>query len=118
FESTLLGAVRTQRRRSACSEFLDPSEDDAPRLHSVCCEQGGKSLDLHRGGIFGHVVVEDGAKFENLGLTSVGRNRNPEQFIVLHLGGVETGHADLKPTNVLAHREVEIEQIASRIMGL
>ena len=41
----------------------------------------------------------------------------PRQFIVLHLNGVETGHPDLESADVLANREVQVEEIAGRIMG-
>jgi hypothetical protein len=50
----------------ALAEFLDPSEDDACRPHGITGKERRKPLDFQGDIIFGHVVVEDAAKIEQL----------------------------------------------------
>ena len=96
----------------AGSEFLDPSEHDAPRPHGVFRVDRGKGFDLYRRAIFRHVEVDDRAKLEDLGAPSIGGNRHPEQFIVLDLEGVEAGHPNLEASNSLRNGELQVKQVA------
>src|SRR5712675_3463020 len=97
--------------------LLDETYCEVLRPHGVCGDGARDRLDLHRHGVFRHVVYEDATEQQHFTAAAIGRDRDAELLVALELERIGAGDAHLKLPVALGQREVDGDEIGGLVLS-